>query len=70
MSANGAAIEPVWHLKSADPPAAQSLAQLLVCPPAIARILVARGIDTIAAAQAFLHPTLAALLDDPATDPA
>jgi single-stranded-DNA-specific exonuclease len=33
-------------------------------------MLIARGIDTVAAADAFLNPTLAALLDDPATDPA
>jgi hypothetical protein len=47
----------------------QSLAAHLVCPPAIARILVARGIDTHAAAEAFLNPTLDALLDDPAWTP-
>jgi single-stranded-DNA-specific exonuclease len=60
----------LWQPKSADPEAAASLAHFLGCPPAIAHILVARGIDTPAAAEAFLNPTLAALLDDPATDPA
>ena len=48
----------------------QSLAEHLGCPPAIARILVTRGIDTPSAAEAFLNPTLEALLDEPATDPA
>jgi single-stranded-DNA-specific exonuclease len=41
----------------------------LGCLPAIAQLLVARGIDTPAAAEAFLNPTLEALLDDPACDP-
>ena len=65
---------PVWLLKlpgdSADPNAAASLAAQLHCPPAIARILVTRGIESQAAAEAFLNPTLEALLDDPANDPA
>jgi single-stranded-DNA-specific exonuclease len=64
---------PVWLLKITDRPAdvnaAEALAAQLHCPPAIAQILVARGIDT-QAAEAFLHPTLEALLDDPANDPA
>jgi single-stranded-DNA-specific exonuclease len=37
---------------------------------AIAQMLVCRGIETPAAARAFLSPTIEALLDDPATDPA
>jgi single-stranded-DNA-specific exonuclease len=53
----------------ADAQTVQTLAAHLGCPPAIARILVARGIDTPAAAEAFLNPTLEALLDDPACDP-
>jgi single-stranded-DNA-specific exonuclease len=69
MSAKGTEIEAAWLLKCADPQAALSLSQLLPCPPAIAQILVSRGIDTPAAAEAFLNPTLAALLDDPAADP-
>jgi single-stranded-DNA-specific exonuclease len=48
----------------------QALAAHLDCPPAIAQILVARGIDTQAAAEAFLNPTLDVLLNDPANDPA
>jgi single-stranded-DNA-specific exonuclease len=46
------------------------MAEHLHCPPAIAQILLARGIDSPAIADAFLNPSLAALLDDPATDPA
>ena len=69
-----AAPSPVWLLKvpnnSAAANIAQSLAVHLHCPPVIAQILVTRGIDTQAAAKAFLHPTLDALLDDPANDPA
>jgi single-stranded-DNA-specific exonuclease len=48
----------------------QAMAEHLDCPAAIARILVARGIDTQAAAESFLNPTIEALLDDPANDPA
>ncbi len=60
-----------WLLKAAvDAQTIQTLAAHLGCPPAIAQVLAARGIDTPAAAEAFLNPTLDALLDDPATDPA
>ena len=60
-----------WLLKAdGDAQMMQNLPAQLHCPPAIARILAARGIDTPAAAGAFLNPTLDALLDDPATDPA
>ena len=41
----------------------------LHCPPAIAQILVSRGIATPAAADAFLNPTLASFLADPAHSP-
>ena len=62
---------PAWLLKAdADAQTIQTLAAHLGCPPAIAQVLVARGIDTPAAAEAFLNPTLDALLDDPANDPA
>src|SRR5208283_3409737 len=62
---------PAWLLKAAvDAQTVQTLAVHLRCPPAIAQILVTRGIDTPAAAEAFLNPTLDALLDDPATGPA
>ncbi len=69
MSAKATAIETAWLSKSADPQAVQTLSQLLPCPPAIAQILVSRSIDTPTSAASFLNPTLAALLDDPATDP-
>ena len=59
-----------WLLRAANPDSARSLAAAFHCPPAIAHILTARGIDTTAAAEAFLNPTLAAYLDDPAIDPA
>jgi single-stranded-DNA-specific exonuclease len=59
----------VWLPKAADSNAVESLADLLGCPRAVAQILVARGIDSQAAANAFLNPSLAALLDDPASDP-
>ena len=58
-----------WLLKSADPSAVESLAAELGCPLAIAQVLVSRGIDTPAAAEAFLSPTLDKLLDDAANDP-
>jgi len=54
----------------ADTNAVEALAAHLGCPPAIAQILVTRSIDTQAAAEAFLHPTLDALLDDHANNPA
>src|ERR1035437_3537065 len=58
-----------WLLKSADPSAVQSLAAELGCPLPIAQVLASRGIDTPAAAEAFLNPTLEAFLDLPANDP-
>jgi single-stranded-DNA-specific exonuclease len=62
---------PAWLLKAgADAQTIQALAAHLGCPLAIAQVLVTRGVDTQAAAKAFLNPTIEALLDDPATDPA
>jgi len=61
---------PAWILKAdGDAQTVQAMAVHLGCLPAIAQVLVARGIDTPAAAEAFLNPTLEALLDDPACDP-
>ena len=60
----------LWQPKFNNPETVQPLAAVLHCPPAIAHILVSRGIDTPAAADAFLNPTLASFLDDPAHDPA
>ena len=62
---------PAWLQKAdGDVQTIQALAAHLSCPPAIARILAARGIATQAAAEACLNPTLEVLLDDPACDPA
>ena len=61
---------PTWLAKAvADPDILRPLAAQLGCPLAIAQILVTRNIDTPASAEVFLNPSLAALLDDPATDP-
>ena len=60
----------VWIPKAdVDSTIAASLAQQLGCPQAIARILVARGIETASAAEDFFHPGIAALLDSPESDP-
>ena len=50
-----------WHLRPADPELVRDLSANLHCPPAIAHVLVSRGISTAAQAEAFLHPTLADL---------
>ena len=52
-----------WQVFSADPALVASLRQSLECPEAIARLLVSRGIDTPAAAQRFLNPSLDDLHD-------
>jgi single-stranded-DNA-specific exonuclease len=59
-----------WVAKAVDLGASASLAEHCGCPPAIAQILAARGIDTPAVAKAFLHPTLDGFLDSPTNDPA
>ncbi len=41
----------------------------LACPPAVAEILVRRGIDTPAEVDAFFSPRIEVLLDSPAADP-
>jgi single-stranded-DNA-specific exonuclease len=61
--------ESSWCAQPADPQTTSVLASHLSCPPAIAQILVSRGIDTRALAEVFFHPSLASLLDDPAADP-
>ncbi len=58
-----------WVAKPSDPRAVVALAAHLACPLPIAQILVSRSIDTPAAAEAFLNPTLEAFLDSPANDP-
>jgi single-stranded-DNA-specific exonuclease len=56
-------IESNWIPKPADSTTAASLAAHLHCPLPIAHILVSRGIDTPAAAEAFLHPHIDQLHD-------
>ena len=46
-----------------------TITEHLVCPPAIAEILVRRGIDTPAEVDAFFAPRIEVLLDSPAADP-
>ena len=52
-----------WHLCQPSEPASQALAAQLPCPTPIARLLVSRGLTTVAAAQTFLHPSLTDLHD-------
>src|SRR5271167_85616 len=52
-----------WTIHPADPAATTSLAEHLHCSPAIARLLLARGIADPAAADTFLNPSIEALLD-------
>jgi single-stranded-DNA-specific exonuclease len=61
--------KPSWSLRPSDLQACSVLAAHLTCPLSIAQILISRGIDTPAAADAFLNPSLASLLDNPAADP-
>jgi len=52
-----------WSISASDSPAATALALELNLPFSIASLLVCRGIETVAAARAFLHPTLDQLHD-------
>ena len=52
-----------WSISASDSPAATALALELNLPLSIASLLVCRGIETVAAARAFLHPTLDQLHD-------
>ena len=52
-----------WAVSASDSPAATALALELNLPLSIASLLVCRGIETVAAARAFLHPTLDQLHD-------
>jgi len=56
----------VWRCKPLAHESAESLRDQLHCPLPIAQILVARGIDTPALAERFLHPKLEHLLDESA----
>ncbi len=52
-----------WILQPADATAATRLADQLGCPPAIAHLLLSRGIADLSTAQTFLNPTIDDLLD-------
>jgi single-stranded-DNA-specific exonuclease len=52
-----------WTIQPANPAAVHSLAQNLNCPRPIAHLLVARGITDPAAADAFLNPSIEALIN-------
>jgi single-stranded-DNA-specific exonuclease len=54
---------PTWVVTARESETASSLARELGLPEAIARLLVCRGFETVEAARAFLHPTLAQLHD-------
>ena len=54
---------PAWIVPPIDPEAVQNLAAQTGCPPAIAALLVSRGIADPAAAQAFFHHGIDDLLD-------
>ena len=59
-----------WNVRSgSELTDASALAAALGCPPPIAEILIARGITTPQSANAFLHPTFASFLSDPAHSP-
>jgi len=52
-----------WHLAGKTSEAAGQLERELALPPSIACLLVCRGVETVAAAKAFLHPSLDQLHD-------
>ena len=52
-----------WALPTPDPAAAAQLAHQLGCPPAIASLLISRGIDSPASAQTFFNPSIDDLHD-------
>lgn len=52
-----------WQITPHNPDIAAELMQTGGYSPVIARILAARGIDTVEAAKSFLSPTLAQMLD-------
>ena len=60
MTEAPAQTQPRWPVQPCDQPTALALARRLGCPPAIGRLLLARG---IADAEAFFHPTLDQLGD-------
>jgi single-stranded-DNA-specific exonuclease len=61
---------PLWvQRQGGNASAARALATELGCPEVLACVLVARGIDTAAAAREFFEPSLESLLDRAAAHP-
>ncbi len=54
---------PVWNVQAQDAVAIEQLARAAVVPAVIAHLLFCRGIKTVEAAKAYLHPTLDHLHD-------
>jgi single-stranded-DNA-specific exonuclease len=52
-----------WTLRESDPAAAQALAKSLNIPKVLAQLLVSRGIDSAAAGERFLNPSIDHLHD-------
>ena len=52
-----------WTIRTADAVAVQRLVDGLACPPAIAELLVVRGIVDADAARTFFHPSVDDLID-------
>jgi len=52
-----------WVVRETDPEAAEALANSLNIPPILAQLLVSRGIDSAAAGERFLNPSIANLCD-------
>ncbi len=52
-----------WRLKLADAERVRSVRDGVGCPVAIARVLVARGVDTVGAAEAFFRPSVEGMHD-------
>ncbi len=62
-------VAPIWyHVDPGDPSAAERIERELAIHPAVARLLVQRGIADLATAERFLHPSLDHL-HDPSTLP-
>ncbi|MBN9615896.1 MAG: single-stranded-DNA-specific exonuclease RecJ [Acidobacteriales bacterium 59-55] len=58
-----AGLRPEWTTYTSDSGEVNTLADAMGCPPAIAAILVSRGITNVGAAQSFFNPSLDDLID-------
>jgi single-stranded-DNA-specific exonuclease len=52
-----------WMIRTGNRDAVERLVEATGCPPAIAKLLAARGIADPAAAQSFFHPSIDELID-------